>query len=114
MEGLIAAGVEIVTAQGLLGIENNEVQLGCVYSGRTSIVEAEFLIPLTSRIPEDELWQQLDQQRENFNAKGGLSLGRVGDCRAPGIIAAAVYAGHKYARELGSESNFIKRDRVVV
>ncbi|MFT7553766.1 MAG: dimethylamine/trimethylamine dehydrogenase, partial [Planctomycetota bacterium] len=114
MEGLIAAGVEIVTAQGLIGIENNEVQLGCVYSGRPRTVEAEYLIPLTSRIPEDGLWQQLDQQRENFYAQGGLSLDRIGDCRAPGIVAAAVYAGHKYARELGSDNNFARRDRVVI
>ena len=26
---------------------------------------------------------------------------RIGDCLAPGTIAAAVYAGHRYARELG-------------
>jgi dimethylamine/trimethylamine dehydrogenase len=43
-----------------------------------------------------------------------LSLQRVGDCRAPGIIAAAVYAGHKAARELGCSEVEFKRDRVVV
>jgi dimethylamine/trimethylamine dehydrogenase len=29
-----------------------------------------------------------------------LSLKRIGDCEAPAIIAAAVFAGHRYAREL--------------
>jgi dimethylamine/trimethylamine dehydrogenase len=29
-------------------------------------------------------------------------LRRIGDCDAPAIIAAAVYAGHRYARELDS------------
>ena len=28
---------------------------------------------------------------------------KIGDCDAPAIIAAAVYAGHRYARELGVE-----------
>jgi dimethylamine/trimethylamine dehydrogenase len=34
-------------------------------------------------------------------APGPKTLTRIGDCLAPGIIAAAVYAGHRYARELG-------------
>ena len=29
---------------------------------------------------------------------------RIGDCYAPSIIADAVYAGHKYARDLGAEA----------
>ena len=29
---------------------------------------------------------------------------RIGDCLAPGTIAAAVYSGHRYARELGEVS----------
>jgi len=34
------------------------------------------------------------------NAVAGIkSLTRIGDCLAPGIIASAVYSGHKYARE---------------
>ena len=27
----------------------------------------------------------------------------IGDCLSPGLIAAAVYGGHKYARELDAE-----------
>ena len=29
-----------------------------------------------------------------------FTLTRIGDCEAPAIIAAATYAGHRYAREL--------------
>ncbi len=29
-----------------------------------------------------------------------IDITRVGDCSAPGIIAAAVMAGHRYAREM--------------
>jgi dimethylamine/trimethylamine dehydrogenase len=31
---------------------------------------------------------------------GIKSVTRIGDCLAPGLIAYAVYAGHRYAREL--------------
>jgi dimethylamine/trimethylamine dehydrogenase len=31
---------------------------------------------------------------------GIKSVTRIGDCLAPGFIAHAVYAGHRYAREL--------------
>jgi dimethylamine/trimethylamine dehydrogenase len=33
--------------------------------------------------------------------RGILSVRRIGDCAAPGTIAAAVYAGHRAARRLG-------------
>mgnify|MGYP000125560968 CR=1 FL=1 len=33
-------------------------------------------------------------------APGAGTLRRIGDCEAPGIVAAAVYAGHRYAREI--------------
>jgi dimethylamine/trimethylamine dehydrogenase len=43
------------------------------------------------------------------------SVKRIGDAEAPAIIAAAIYAGHKYARELDCEidhANPAKYDRV--
>ncbi|NNM62510.1 MAG: hypothetical protein HKM03_10095, partial [Steroidobacteraceae bacterium] len=41
---------------------------------------------------------------------------RIGDCRQPSIIAAAVYAGHKAARELGRDESEPPpaRDRFVI
>jgi dimethylamine/trimethylamine dehydrogenase len=75
---------------------------------------ADYLVPITARIPDDGLWCALDARRDEFLSRGGLSLQRIGDCQAPGIIAAAVYAGHKAARELGQDEVDFKRDRVVV
>jgi dimethylamine/trimethylamine dehydrogenase len=114
MQVLIEAGVEIVTAKGLVAWQPGVLQLECIYSGRESKIQADFLVPISARTPNDELWCELDTRRDEFDAKGGLSLQRVGDCRAPGIIAAAVYAGHKAARELGCSEVEFKRDRVVV
>ena len=114
MQTLIEAGVECVTGKGLAGFEDGAVRLECVYSGRLSNIEARQLIPISARVANDELWQVLEQRREQLNQKGLLSLRRIGDCQAPGIVAAAVYAGHKVARELGCETVEIGRDRVIV
>ena len=114
MQALIEAGVECVTAKGLVGFEPGVVQLECIYSGKPSQLAADQLIPISARVADDALWIALDQRRTELQQKGLLSLQRIGDCRAPGIVAAAVYAGHKAARELGCQQNEFKRDRVVV
>jgi dimethylamine/trimethylamine dehydrogenase len=85
-----------------------------VFSGQQSKMPSDYLIPISTRIPNDELWNKLESRRDAFDARGGLSMQRIGDCQAPGIVAAAVYAGHKAARELGQTEATFKRDRVVV
>jgi dimethylamine/trimethylamine dehydrogenase len=114
MQTLLEAGVECLRAQGLAGFETGLVQLECVYSGKLSEIPAQQLIPISARITDDALWLALDRRREELVQRGLRSLQRVGDCRAPGMIAAAVYAGHKAARELGCWQPEFKRDRVIV
>ena len=46
---------------------------------------------VTSRNPNDSLYAELEEK---------YSIERIGDCNAPGTIAHAVYAGHRYAREM--------------
>ncbi len=114
MQALIAAGVECVTGKGLVGFDDGAAQFECVYSGRHSNIEAQQLIPISARVANDDLWQALEQRRNQLDQKGLLSLRHIGDCQAPGMVAAAVYAGHKVARELGCETVEIGRDRVIV
>ena len=40
-------------------------------------------------------------RREDWADAGVLSVDVIGDAEAPGAIVHAVYAGHRYARELG-------------
>jgi dimethylamine/trimethylamine dehydrogenase len=114
MQALIGAGVEWLTTRGLAGFETGVVHLECVYSARPSQLAADQLVPISARTADDALWLALDRRRAELAANGLLSLQRIGDCRAPGMIAAAVYAGHRAARELGCEQVEFKRDRVVV
>ena len=78
------------------------LRLACVYTGAEREIDCGTLLPVTARLPNDDLYQQLVARREQWADAGILSVCRIGDCLAPGTIAAAVYAGHRYARELGA------------
>ncbi len=117
VKAMCNAGIEIVTDRGLNYFQHNRIGLECVFSGSKSEIAAAYLIPVTARIPSADLWLEIESRAEEFHANGGISMQRIGDCLAPGIIASAVYAGHKAARELGVDKRHqveIKRDRVVV
>ncbi len=47
--------------------------------------------------------QVIAARRLALDETGLRSVTRVGDCLAPATIAAAVYDGHRYARELDGE-----------
>jgi dimethylamine/trimethylamine dehydrogenase len=116
LKALYEADIDIVTDRGLDYYRQNKVGLRCVFSDRESELAADYLIPVTARIPSAALWFELESRADEFQASGGLSMQRIGDCAAPGIIASAVYAGHKAAQELGQDKldlANIKRDRVI-
>jgi dimethylamine/trimethylamine dehydrogenase len=50
-------------------------------------------------LPRDDLYQALVSDPDSLARAGIRSVVRIGDCLAPGTIAAAVHAGHLYARE---------------
>jgi dimethylamine/trimethylamine dehydrogenase len=108
---LLESGVEIVVNHAVEGYDGAAVRLGCVYTGAAQTREAQSLVLVTSREPEDGLYREL------VGAEGeedGSRVTRIGDCRQPAIIAAAVYSGHKAARELGSRPAAPARERVVI
>jgi dimethylamine/trimethylamine dehydrogenase len=58
------------------------------------------LVTVTSRLPEDALYRELAADPEALRRSGIRTLKAIGDCWAPAAIVQAVYAGHRYAREL--------------
>jgi len=112
---LMEAGVDIVTSHGLESFDGNEVRIKCVYTSRPRSLPADALVLVTSREPRDDLYRSLTARLASHAGKAPRTLARFGDCDAPAIIAAAVYAGHRYARELGcAEADVARRDRVLV
>jgi dimethylamine/trimethylamine dehydrogenase len=73
--------------------------LECVYTGRSTPLPTASVVSVTSRLPNDELAQALDRRSTELAGARIVSVTSIGDCLAPSTIAAAVYAGHRYARE---------------
>ncbi|MSP81488.1 MAG: NADH:flavin oxidoreductase [Alphaproteobacteria bacterium] len=89
---LVELGVRLLVRHKLVAVNAGSVEL---YSGidRRSVRLPGEVVTVTMRLPDDGLFQDLA-------ARGVRSLRRIGDCHGPATIAAAVYEGHRYAREL--------------
>jgi dimethylamine/trimethylamine dehydrogenase len=109
---LRSLGVNIVTAHTLLAWRDGVAQLGCVYSAREQSIACDCLLTITSRLPNDELQQALLAREHEWRDAGIEAVTAIGDCLAPGLIAHAVYGGHRFAQELDSSSNGAAEDEV--
>jgi len=112
---LIDLGVEIILNHGLDKFDGETATLGCAYTGRQRSISVKNVVMVTSRTPQDKLYYELLDAIENNLDGAPKSVKRIGDAEAPSIIAAATFAGHKYARELDCEidaDNPTKYDRV--
>ena len=74
-------------------VEAGALRLANTLTGDTREHEGS-VVSVTARLPRDELYDAL---------KGKIPVRRIGDCFGPSIIAAAVYEGHRYAREFDAE-----------
>jgi dimethylamine/trimethylamine dehydrogenase len=96
---LMTLDVDIATNRNLIEFSGEHAVLQCVYSGRESTWPAVSVVSVTARLPNDDLATALADADTAVGESGILSVTSIGDCLAPGTIAAAVYAGHRYARE---------------
>jgi dimethylamine/trimethylamine dehydrogenase len=94
-------GIELLTNRTLLAVEDGTVRLRDSLTREDMTFAADGVVMVTSRLPEDGLYQELRSRLEADSGPAGPTLHRIGDCDAPGIIATAVYEGHRFAREIG-------------
>ena len=99
---LIDLDVTIITAHCLSGRSAGSLELACIYSGKPRSIDCAALVPVTARLPDESLWLDLTARRDEWADAGIRTVTRIGDCLAPGPIAAANYSGHQYAREFGT------------
>jgi dimethylamine/trimethylamine dehydrogenase len=92
---LLGLGITIRPSRTVTAFLGDHAEVECVYTGRKEEIAARTIVTVTARLPEDQLYQSL-------RATPGLlkSVRAIGDAYAPSTIAAAVYAGHDYARNL--------------
>jgi dimethylamine/trimethylamine dehydrogenase len=110
-------GISILTGKIVSGFQDGSVEITCIYTGKCMQLPASSIVTVTARKANDDLYHQLMAQPDIMKEKGIKSVTRIGDCLAPGTIAAAIYSGHRAAREMGAtrqEALSFLRERVIV
>lgn len=97
---MVELGVDIVLNRTVTSVASGGVVTSCAYTGAKQDLAADAAVLVTSRNQDDAVWREL-KSRENEWADSGIrSIKVIGDAEAPGPIAWATYAGHRFAREL--------------
>jgi dimethylamine/trimethylamine dehydrogenase len=94
------AGIIVDTSRVLVSVGAGEARTACAFTGSESGVAADAVLLVTARIPRDDLFLALEQRQDEWPARGVRSVRCAGDAWAPSTIAAAVWAGRRYAEEL--------------
>ena len=97
---LLDLGVVLRLSHAVTAVGRGQVETRCVYTDRASSLAADAVVMVTARLPEEELWLALKAERDRWRDHGIAHIKAIGDCEAPGLIAHAVYAGHRFGREL--------------
>ncbi len=98
---MIELGIGIVLEHNLTGFSDGTMQLASIYrGGNARTVDCGSLVVVGIRTSNDDLFQELNSDPDRLADAGISSLRSIGDCRAPGTIAHAVYSGHECARTI--------------
>ncbi len=114
---LLDKGIELVTDRNLANIGENGVELACVYNGKTEHRACRSVVVVTSRLPDDGLYEELTKDPAKLEQAGINTLKAIGDSVSAGTIQTAVASGHRFARELdGPEIEDIpfRRERIAL
>ena len=80
--------------------------------------EADAVVLVTQRISRDGLYRELIADRARLAEAGIVAVHRAGDCIVPGIVADAVFSGHRLAREIDTanpdQHQPFERERLVL
>ena len=111
---LLMRGARVVLNHNVVAVDGERTTLACTYTARESTITAHSLVFITARLPDDALHEALLATPTAAMAHIE-SVTALGDCLAPSTIAAAVYAGHRYAREFdlaGDDSIAFRREHI--
>jgi len=97
---LAEMGVTIELNRGVTEVTGDGVVTNCTYTDQTRSIDAEAVVMVASRIGNDDVYNALKAREADWVDAGINSVRLIGDANAPGPIAWATYAGHRFAREL--------------
>jgi len=93
-------GIEPLVSHNITAFHRSTLQLENVWDHQLRELPCDAVVIVTARLPDDALYQDLLLREAEWADAGVRSVHCIGDAEAPGLIAHAVYAGHRYAREL--------------
>ncbi|WP_426688315.1 FAD-dependent oxidoreductase [Rhodanobacter ginsengiterrae] len=93
-------GIEPLVSHNIAAFHRKVLQLENVWDHQMRELPCDAVIAVTARLPDDALYQDLLLREAEWADAGIQSVRCIGDAEAPGLIAHAVYAGHRHAREL--------------
>ena len=96
---LLEVDVSIITQTRPVGISAGSMSIECIFTGRTSVIEADATVVVTSRRANDEVADALFVYRSSNDEPRLNTLQVIGDALAPATIAHAVFAGRRFAEE---------------
>lgn len=93
----------LLVNHAIVAVNGGSVTAECVFTGRQQELSCDTVVPVTARLPNDALYLRLKVNKDAWQAAGVETVSLLGDAYAPGTIAAAVYSGHKHARNLEAD-----------
>jgi dimethylamine/trimethylamine dehydrogenase len=97
---VMRAGITVEPNRTVLRLEKADAITGCVFTGEERPAGADAVVLVTARLPDDGLYTELLARKPEWKQAGISSVYAIGDAWAPATIAAAVWAGRRYAEEL--------------
>ena len=97
---LAQAGVKIVLNRGVTRLRADGVETNCTYTDARELLPCDAVLLVTSQQANGALHRDLLARKADWADAGIRSVKVIGDANAPGPIAWATFAGHRYAREL--------------
>ncbi|MCX8225975.1 MAG: FAD-dependent oxidoreductase, partial [Sulfitobacter sp.] len=93
-------GVQIELNRGVIEIAKDHVVTNCMFTEQTRPIACDGVLLVSSRLENNAVYNALKSREAEWADAGIKSVKLIGDANAPGPIAWATYAGHRYAREL--------------
>jgi dimethylamine/trimethylamine dehydrogenase len=101
-----------------LAYQPGRADLVHLWSGQETSLDVDSLALVTGRYSRSVLYDALADHEQRREAAGITQLHLIGDAHTPGLIAQAVFSGHRLAREIDSPDPdvplpFIRERRLV-
>ncbi len=100
---LAELGVNIMLNRGIVEVAGTHVVSNCVFTDATRNIHCDAVVMVSSRQERNGVFLDLEARSADWVDSGIRTVRVIGDADAPGPIAWATYAGHRYARELDGD-----------